>query len=261
MLLDNKEEFIYMRNIIFNNLFEKLKTYDTLVIERICYSISILMTVGIVTYWPECIEDILNFAKSSPENCLFCIKILENIPKELHELNIPNKIMLRIKDLLQNKKNLIQEFIYLVLTTIDLNNKINASIFDENLQLLKEWVKLSLNLLKIPILSQTIVNYINSENINIISDIFIESINYSSCSKFYSVNEEYDLEKIYQSYNTEEIQSIINLIEMLKNLLINVRKSDDDMLNGISNIFSAITENYINLLFYVFFINLENRFF
>ena len=165
--------------------------------------------------------------------------------------------MLRINDLLQNKKNLIQEFIYLVLTTIDLNNKINASIFDENLQLLKEWVKLSLNLLKIPRRLSTF----NSENINIISDIFIKSINYSLCSKFYSVNEEYDLEKIYQSYNAEEIQSIINLIEMLKNLLINVRKSDDDMLNGISNIFSAITENYINLLFYVFFINLENRFF
>lgn len=213
------------------------------------------MTIGIATYWPECIEDILTFAKSSPENCLFSIKIIENIPKELNELNLPNKIQLRIRDLLQSKKPLIQDFVYLVLTTLDLTNKINSTIFDENLQLLKEWVRMSLNLLKIPILSQTLINYINSDNISIISDIFVESINYSSSAKLYTQNELYDLQQLYQKYDVEEIESVVSLINMLKNLLIKLNEDRDldkeDYYNGISNIFSALTENYINLLFYV----------
>ena len=48
---------------------------------------------------------------------------------------------------------------------------------------------------------------------------------------------------------------------MLKTLLIRLTESTDldkeDYYNGISNIFSALTENYINLFFYVNYINLE----
>jgi hypothetical protein len=254
-LLEKKEEFLNMRNIIFNQLFEKLRNYDIRVIERICYSISILMVVGIASYWPECVEDILNFANSSPENCLFSIKIIENIPKELNELNIPNRMILRIRDLLQSKKNLIEDFVYIVLTRLDINNKANASIITENLNLLKEWVRLSLNLLKIPLLSETLIKSINSDNIAVISEIFVESINYSSSAKYYTQNEVYDIQQIYQSYDPEEIQSVLNLINMLKSLLIRLNESRDldkeDYYNGISNIFSALTENYINLIFYV----------
>jgi hypothetical protein len=261
-LLEKKDEFLNMRNLIFNHLFEKLRNYDIRVIERICYSISILMTIGIASYWPECVEDILNFAKSSPENCLFSIKIIENIPKELNELKIPNRVMLRIRDLLQSKSSIIQDFVYLVLTTLDLNNKINTSIFEENLNLLKEWVRMSLNLLKIPILSQTLISYITSDNIGLISDIFVESINYSSSSKYYTQNEVYDLQQIYQAYDPEEIKSVYNLINMLKNLLIKLNGDKDidinekeEYYNGISFIFSALSENYVNLLFYVKYFN------
>jgi hypothetical protein len=204
------------------------------------------MTTGIITFWPECISDILNYAKTSPQNCLFAIKILENIPKELFELNIPNKSMLRIKDILQNHKPLIQEFIYLVITTSD----INKNILSESLLLLKEWVKLSLNLLKIPILSQSLLNILDSNNVATISEIFVESINYSSGGKYYSVNEEYNVETIYSQYDKEEIQSIEALITNLKNIIL-TQSNDMDIMDGCSDIFAALTENYINLAFRV----------
>jgi hypothetical protein len=204
------------------------------------------MTIGIMSYWPECISDILGYAKVSPENCLFAMKILENIPKELFELNIPNKSMLRIKDILQSHKYLIQEFIYLVVTSTE----ISTNILTENLLLLKEWVKLSLNLLKIPILSQSLLNRLDNNNVATISEIFVESIIYSSGAKYYSVNEEYDVDKIYSSYDPEEVQSVEALIISLKGIIL-TRSNDLDIIDGCSNIFSALTENYINLAFRV----------
>jgi hypothetical protein len=245
-LLENKEIFLSFRNLIFGNLFERLKSYDQRVIDRICYSISVLMTIGIMTYWPECIQDMINYAKTSSDNCLFAMKILENIPKELFELNIANKYMLRIKDILQDHKAYIQEFIYLVITT----NDVSINILTENLLLLKEWVKLSLNILKIPILSQSLLARLDSNNVATISEIFVESINYSPGAKYESVNEEYDVEKIYSSYDPEEIKSIEELVMSLKNIIVN-RSNDIDIIDGCSNIFCALTENYMSLAFRV----------
>jgi hypothetical protein len=204
------------------------------------------MTIGIMTYWPECITDILNYAKSSPMDCLLAMKILENIPKELFELNIPQKAMLRIKDILQGHKMLIMQFIELVIKSTD----VNANILTENLLLLKEWVKLSLNLLKIPLLSQLLLNRLDTNNVATISEIFVESIVYSSGAKYYSVNEEYNVDKIYGSYDPEEIQSVEGLIISLRNIILN-RYNETDIVDGCSNVFSALTENYINLAFMV----------
>lgn len=263
-LIDSKEKFVQLREIIFNNLFLKLKNSESKVIDRICYSISILMIVGIITYWPECINDIIQLAKDSTENCYFSIIILQNIPKELWELNISQKNLLRIKDSLLEKKFVMQEFVFLIFTNVNFNdqNKINVEIFNQTLLLTKEWIRLGLNVLKIPILSQTLINYINSDNIKFISEIFSDSITFSNNSKFSSTNEEYDLEVIYEKCDKEELKSIENLIYMIKDLLIKINQDEEEnfeILNGISNIFSEISENFIHLFFTVYIIyNIEN---
>lgn len=268
---EKKEEFFKFRNLIFHNLLEKLRGAQPITIERICYSISILMVIGLITYWPECMEDIIQFAKISKENCYLATLILENLNKELFDLSISHKTLLRIKDTLIDKKILIQDFIFLILTNVgsrteqdpEEKNK-NIQLFNHTLLLTQAWIKLGLNVLKIPLLSQILLNYINSDNIKYISEIFSDSIAYSNNSKYYSVNEEYDLDQIINRSDKEELQSINNLIEMIKSLLINLGLISENLetsthknlsieeyeiLNGIANIFSSITENYIYLIF------------
>lgn len=238
-----------------------------MVIDRICFSISILMVIGLITYWPECVEDMIQFATLSKENCYYSTIILENINKELFDLNISHKTLLRIKDNLIYKKLLIQEFIFLILTNVnnqdnlnEMDKKINSQLFNHSLKLLQAWIKLDLNVLKIPLLAQTLLNFINSENIQNISEIFSDSIAFSLNAKFYSNNEEYDLENLISKSDKQELESIQSLIEMIKNLLINLNQIRSDsirnlnleelqIVNGIANIFSSIMENYIFLIF------------
>jgi hypothetical protein len=257
-LLEKKEQFYKFRDLIFNKLLEKLKSSPPMVIERILFTISILMSIGIISFWPECVEDLLIFAKISKQNCYFALMILENINKELFDLSISAKTMLRIKDMMIFKSPLIQEFIFLVLTSVANEQaskdelKFNNQLFNQTLMLTHSWIKFGLNVLKIPLLSQTLINYLNEDNIKYISEIFSDSISYSENSKYYSVNEVYDVDSIFAKFDKQEFQSLENLVQMIKNFLMNVSKDSDEhftILNGLANIFQSFTENFINLLF------------
>ncbi len=220
------------------------------------------MSVGIISYWPECVEDLIQFAKISKQNCYFSLMILENINKELFDLNISAKTLLRIKDMMIFKCPLIQEFIFIVLTSVaneqttNEERKLNNQLFNQTLMLTHAWIKFSLNVLKIPLLSQTLINYLNSDNIKYISEIFSECINCSENSKYYSVNEIYDVDAIYEKYDKQEIQSLENLVATIKNFLVNISKSPEEnseenitIINGFANIFQSLSEHFINLLF------------
>lgn len=100
MFMDSKEEFLKIRTLIFQKLLEANKNSNQIVIERICYSISLLMLIGIVTYWPDCIENIIEYSTQSNENCYISMLILENLNKELGEINLQIKIQHRVIKLL-----------------------------------------------------------------------------------------------------------------------------------------------------------------
>jgi hypothetical protein len=46
------------------------------------------MIIGRNIYWDNCVEDIINFAKQSNEKCVISLIILENLSKEIQELNL-----------------------------------------------------------------------------------------------------------------------------------------------------------------------------
>lgn len=54
------------------------------------------MTLGILSFWENCIEEIINFGIQSSEHCLLSIIIIENIPKEWSEIHISNKHHLKV---------------------------------------------------------------------------------------------------------------------------------------------------------------------
>ena len=59
-----------------------------------------MMTMGIACFWDNCVEDIITFSHSNgninEDNCLTSVTILENINKELNEIAINNKVLLRV---------------------------------------------------------------------------------------------------------------------------------------------------------------------
>ena len=46
------------------------------------------MIVGISSYWENCVEDIISFAKISNEKCVLSLIILENLAKEQQDLHL-----------------------------------------------------------------------------------------------------------------------------------------------------------------------------
>jgi hypothetical protein len=86
--LKNREVFLNYRELIFNKLIEGIRVYPTKVIDRLCLTISVFMIIGRNIYWDNCVEDIINFAKQSNEKCVISLIILENLSKEIQELNL-----------------------------------------------------------------------------------------------------------------------------------------------------------------------------
>jgi len=261
-------------------LLEKLKSTNAITIERICYSVSILVSVGILSNWETCIEDIIEFAKISKENCYLALIIMQNIMKELNELQIPGKKMLRIKDFLIEKLNIISDFVGLLLENFSINkdiiesNSFEARFFGQTLEFIHSWIKLDLNILKNQKILSTLFICFNAENSEKITDIFTESICLSKSGKIYYVQNEYDINLLYEKSDPLEIKSIEIISEFMnvfisENIIGNTILSDNQIkkligknfnlklknnekiliLTNFANVYSSIFEYYPNLLF------------
>lgn len=86
------------RQTFLNTIIERVNKSPQIVLERLCYGVSIIMTLGILSFWNDCVEDIITFGKLSTDNCLLSLIILENIPKEWSEIHISNKNHLKVNE-------------------------------------------------------------------------------------------------------------------------------------------------------------------
>jgi hypothetical protein len=238
--------------------------------------LSILVDLGISTYWPECVEELVQSLNKSKEDIYFAVLIFANVHKELFDLNITSKQQLRIQDLLTEKKDLIKEFIQellcdkLAIQSTDHGEiQAHSHIFNEAMKLFQAWVKFGVNVLETPLISRQMVNFLNAENAKYIADVFIDSLTMSPRSKLSSSKEIYSIDQLLTLETTEahvEMQSIENLIELIKSILqsygqfspeINNQQKierklshdEDEIVNCLANILSSILENFIHLLF------------
>ena len=280
---ESKTEFLKYRDLIFFDLLDKLKNADSIVLDRICFSVSILISVGLISFWPESIEDIIKYAKLSRENCYYAVIILQNVFKELNEIKISGKKLLKIKDTLIEKNIIVGEFIFLLLEDNFLNKDANVDGEDKNklskknkfftniLELMNSWLRLGLNILQSPQVIKYLFLAFNSETAEIISEIFSESISISKSAKLFFTKDNYDLNNLLSFSDPVEIESlgkIIDFIEYyLNNIIFNTNIEPDNFFKQITlrekiskdeklsivlnmeNIISAILENYTNLIF------------
>ena len=268
-LIDDKNLFKLYKN----NLFEILSTLnensENIMIEKICNSISILILIGLVRYWPESIEDILNFGKRNNFNTYLTVTILSDLENELNNLKIEGKLTFKMRNILIEKNELIKNFIEIIINNIE---KINEKLFNKCIDLIKSYIQFEFNILSLPKMIELILKNINKSNIDNISELLSECIKSSNDKKEDKEFEEIlsqlqDNDYINKNLHFLSIKIIIDFLYQFNSN--NNENIDIDIKFGLSKISSSITENYIYLLFlkneisqqlfYIFYFFITNK--
>ena len=238
-------------------------------IEKICNSISILTLIGLVRYWPESIEDILNYGKRNNFNTYITVTILSDLENELNNLKIEGKLLFKMRNILIEKKELIQNFIEVIINNIE---KINEKLFNKCIDLIKSYIQFEFNILNLPKMIELILKNINKSNIDNISELLSECIKSSNDKKEEKEFEEILIQLEDNDYISKNLHflSIKIIIDFLNEYISNNNENIDiDIKFGLSKISSSLLENYIYLLFikndisqklfYIFYFFITNK--
>lgn len=263
-IIEGKESFNKCKQFLLSSIFPHLPQCSELVTDNVCKAIAILVIVGKVTYWFESIDDLLQMANSSEENCLYALMILKNCQKELNEIKLKSNLLMAIKDQCIVYRFKIQMFICDLLLKIQNENYIpytkNKEILLKHLlELTHSWIKFKLNILAIPNYPLTLFTSLVKDNRRMIAEMLSESFQCSSTSlkALRLIFPNCNLKEILDTkIDKKELNIITQIIMMINNLVINYsnKKLNDDeaeLLFFTASIFSSLSENYI----YLFFIN------
>ena len=268
-LVDDKNLFILYKNNFFEILSTLNENSENIMIEKICNSISILTLIGLVRYWPESIEDILNYGKRNNFNTYITVTILSDLENELNNLKIEGKLLFKMRNILIEKKELIQNFIEVIINNIE---KINEKLFNKCIDLIKSYIQFEFNILNLPKMIELILKNINKSNIDNISELLSECIKSSNDKKEEKEFEEILIQLEDNDYISKNLHflSIKIIIDFLNEYISNNNENIDiDIKFGLSKISSSILENYIYLLFikndisqklfYIFYFFITNK--
>ena len=257
---ENYNKFIE-NEILFNNtkqfLLNILNTYindskinifsnseETFIIERICLSISIILLIGCFTYWPQSIEDILNFGKYNINSTYLTTLIIGNCNEEINDMFLSKSQENKIKEkFVENKENL-KSFI----NTILLSSNIDKKLYNKTIDLSRNLVIFEINILHIPKMIKVLLENSNKSNIDSIYNLISKCIEYSKCKKLEDDLSGLDLSEYNNKMNKDELNSINLIIEYIY-FYINNNTNDRDMIFGFGKILGDILENYIYLMF------------
>lgn len=255
-LLESKEQFTNIKNAIFSQIIPTLQNSPEIIEERICYSITILLVIGLYSFWQEGIEDVINFGKGSNYNCLLCTIILSNCSNELTGLPISDKLSFMIRDKLIDKAPIIREYISFILgnfASTFVEQKIKEKLYLKIIDLTKAWITFEINVLSIPHMTKMFIDDLNKSNVKVVSNLFMDSIQFAKSSKIESTHEVNKIEDFMPKTHPDEMISLKYIIEVIikhiQHMTSNNNKIDYDLLNGLANIFCSISENFIFLFF------------
>ena len=260
-LLSNEQLFNQIKNYILDNILipytnkkeEKEETTNTnkskesLIIERVCYSMSIIVLIGCCSYWPNAIDDMLSFGKSTLKHTYLITIIFGNCNNELKDLFLSNKHEFIIKNKFIEKK---EEFKYFINTILINANKIDKKLYNKTVDLAINLTNFEVNVLYIPNLINVVLSDINTSNIDSLTKLFTESIN---CSKSKKLEDEYndiDITEFDSKITKDELTSFSYIIDIIITYVQNHSNNlNEDIIFGLGQIFSSFTENFVYMFF------------
>ena len=256
-LLNDKDLFNRIKDYLLNNiLIPYTKAQDNsqneinnnktnLIIERVCYTMSIIILLGCCSFWPDAIDNMLTFGKQTIKHTYLMTIIFGNCNNELKNLFLSKKQDFIIKNKFIEKKNDFKNFI----NTIFINTKnIDKKLYKKTIDLAKNLTSFEVNILHIPNLIKIILNDINISNIDSLSQLLCESINSSECRKM-EENNDLNINEYNNKINKDELESFSCIIDIIISYVQNHTNPDEDIIFELGKIFSSITENFVYLFF------------
>ena len=218
----------------------------SLIIERICYSMSIIVLLGCFSHWPNAIEDMITFGKQTIKHTYLLTIIFSNCNKELKDLFFTKNQEFIIKNKFIEKKDEFKIF----LNTIFINsNNIDKKLYKKTIDLAKNLTTFEVNVLHIPNLINIIISDINISNIESISELITESINTSNSKKLDDEYNDLDINDYCNKIIPDELKSLECIIEKIISFVQQNNNPDENIIFGLGQIFSSITENFIYIFF------------
>ena len=222
-ILKDKDLFNRLKDYVLNNILipytktqENVETENTinsktnLIIERICYTMSILIILGCSSHWPDAIDNMLSFGKQTLKHTYLMTIIFGNINNELKNLFLPKKNEFMVKTKFLEKKDEFKNFI----NTIFINTKnIDKKLFKKTVDLAKNFTSFEVNILQIPNLIKIILEDMNSSNIDSLSELLCESIN-SSKSRKIEENSDLNINEYDNKIDKDELISFNYIIDI-----------------------------------------------
>ena len=230
------------------NIFDS--SVNHLIIERICYSISLILIIGCFSYWPTAVDEMLIFGKQTIKHTYLAVIIFGNCYDELTDILLNKTQENKVKEKFVMQKEEFKNFINIIL----MNKNIEKKLYNKTIFLAKNLVFFEVNTLQIPNMIKTIMDNINVSNIDSFTKLITKCIEFSKCRKLEDELGGLDLYEYDKKMNKEESISLNMIIEYIY-LYINNNKEnnnksyDKDVLFGFGTILSEIIENYIYFLF------------
>ena len=217
------------------------------IIERFCYSMSIIVSIGCCSYWPNAIDEMISFGKKTIKHTYLVTIIFGNCNNELKDLFLPNKYEFIIKNKFIEKKEEFKNFINTIFVNKD---KIDKKLYNKTVDLAINLTSFEVNILYIPNLVKVILSDINLSNIDSLIKLFRESINYSKSKKIEDEYNDLDISEYDSKISKDELISFSYIIDIIINYVQNHNNNiDEDIAFGLGQIFSSFTENYVYMFF------------
>ena len=257
--LNNKELFNQIKEYLLNKILipyteiqdnenndnNEINNKKNLIIERICYTMSIIILLGCCSFWPDAIDYIINFGKKTLKHTYLMTIIIGNCNNELKDLLLSRKQDFIIKNKFIEKKD---EFKDLINTIFINTNNIDKKLYKKTVDLAKNLTSFEVNILHIPNLIKIILNDININNIDSLSELLSESIRCSNSRKL-EVNSDLNINEYDEIINKDELISFSYIIDIIISYVQNHNNPEEDIIFGFGKIFSGITENFVFLFF------------
>ena len=223
------------------------KSKTDLIIERICYSMSIIVLLGCCSFWPNALDDMISFGKKTIKHTYLMTIILGNCNNELNDLFLSHKHEFIIKNKFIEKKEEFKNFINTIFINLD---KIDIKLYNKTVDLAINLTSFEVNILFIPNLIKVVLTNINVSNIDSLTKLFCESFN---CSKNKKIEDEYndlDISEFDNKISKDELTSFNYIIDIIINYVQNHNNNlDEDIAFGLGQIFSSFTENFVYMFF------------
>ena len=249
-LFNKLKDFLINKTLVaFSNEKDLLENPNiNLIVERICFSISYMVMFGCCLFWPDAVEQMLNFGKQTIVHTYLITVIFGKCYDELSNIFISKKVEDAIKKKFVEKSDDFKSFINTILSSY---NNITNKLYNKTIYLAKNLIFFEVNTFHIPALLKIILENLNISNIDSISQLFEKCIGNSKYKKLEDELGSVPLDKYHEKMDKTELSSITLIIEYIYNYVNNNNnnKYEKDLLFGLGKAFSDITENFIYLIF------------